>query len=307
MCCSTYTYKFTETAIKYYVQRSFIYFYLRILLFLLMFFWPTKAVLMQFINNLSILRAVFLSSTISLHTIMFINYFKKTKYVKNEVKLMNRMITIWEKLNSLNQSVKERLINRKAYFFEIFSLTIIIIILCHQDYERKRFKDTLSYTFYELLLLKSIYQKVNILSLLATIFDDLNKESEDVATIEELHSLTSTYNDLVRLGREINKSNGLYCLTVTLNTFIWTTYNLYKFIVITLLSFSKFPTLNVKMSMYLSFTWTFLQLFHITLMVIACDRVHMKANRFIFAFGDIVNRLELKTKNRHHAKVKDNL
>lgn len=293
----------TKTGVKYFEPKTKIAFYLRIILFELMFMLPVVPRIKLYLKKLTIIRVVYLSSTLSLHIILVINWFMTIKYVKNDVKIINTLIKIWQQVNPERTNIKVKYINRKIYLYEIYSFTLLIIILCHQDYVRGRFFDTLSYTFFELLLLKSIYQKVNVLFLLSSIFKDLNKKiTTDMNTFEDFQFFINIYNQLIAIGKKLNQINGYYFLAVSLNSFIWLTYNLYKFVVINVLSFEKFPTLNVSMSIYLSCTWTGLQIFHFTFVVIGCCLVEATANEFTYVFGDMVQRLLHDRKNRYYNK-----
>lgn len=167
---------------------------------------------------------------------------------------------------------------RKRLFTEIGIVTFVSLILVHLDYMRGIVSDFFGYTIIEIMMLKSIFRKVFMLTMILRAFKNIN---DKIAEVNPIHiiNINNFYKKLQLVAMEVNSFNNVSYLVLSMKTFIFITYNMYKLIIFYQNS-SKFPSPNIILSWYLTAVWTPLYILHLYVIISCCDEIESSIKKF---------------------------
>lgn len=259
----------------------------RIILLEFIFVAPITPKIPEWIGQKTIIRYVYTFCTFSLHMFILLNYFLTVKNNTCTLKTLNNIVKVWKTLEN-NTTFYQTLLLKRIYFYELLFMFIMLIIFLQQDYLREiAWQDTLAFTCSEILVLKIIFQKMQILLYIFYLFKTLNYKSKN-GEIQFIDKAMILYHKINQITKQTNQYNGLFFLIITVNSFTWLIYNSYKFVVISLYQDFNLRTL---VSFYLCFTWTGIQVFHLGTIVVTCQKVVDASNNFKFAINGNFNNL----------------
>lgn len=277
------------------------FFFIRIIFYELLFFSVIIPRLTTILTNINILRSVFIVSTISVQTLLMLNYYILISKREEYVKMLNNILNLWRCV-SKSKNFTYLFMNQRIYVYEIIFTIMVSTILLLQDLLAHQWQDAISYTLVEIFILQSIFEKINILYLLHTVMKELNLTRKKYFFVN-VNSLSKNVCLFKYLFSSFTKINCWFFLNLSFNTFIWVTYNTYKFIIMTIFEFSKFPTKNVKMSFVVSWTWTLLHIFQLVTLIVIFEKIGNEIKNFRFSLLKIFCETRIVRTRRRYTEL----
>ncbi|XP_028134276.2 uncharacterized protein LOC114329392 [Diabrotica virgifera virgifera] len=251
---------------------------------------------LRVISNLFV---VFMLCTLSTQIMSMYRVFLYLRHGKSFVKILNSVIKIWKNLQGDNNLFRGIFVNRKIYCIQLLLIFFVVSLLATEDFIRgHQLTDMLSYSLTEILVLISILEKVNVILMFKKVFGVLRQRIKG-SKMDSVEDIYDKYYALHKLLEKYSKLNSGFFFYVIVNCFIWSMYNIYKFIILIFFEFTKFPTRNFSMSILLSFTWIFLHFFHLAILIWAYNKVNVEKKNFIYDLSLKFCSLGVETRRRY--------
>nr|CAI5859093.1 unnamed protein product [Callosobruchus analis] len=265
-------------------------------IFLSCTFWRLKL----FIRYTNIIRCVFIVCTLSVPFIVLLNSTVILTYRKAHTKMLNELLLL---IRGTRRRGSSDILERSFHIIQALLIVSVTASLVTLDYLRSTFVDMFSYSFFECLLLWAVLDKINILLLFLKLLESLTENIKKGGMVTAVESCQQ-HLKLKGLIKVYGTVNRWFFLNLSIYTFVWITYNLYKFIVLHFFEYEKFPTRSFTISGVSTCLWTSLQLFHLASILFTYHRVSKADELFRYSVTGIIVKLDPLETHRHMSLVR---
>nr|CAH7760387.1 unnamed protein product [Callosobruchus chinensis] len=251
-------------------------------IFLSCTFWRLKL----FIRYINIIRCVFIVCTLSVPFIVLLNSTVILMYRKVHSDMLNKLLLMIS--NSRRRETSDDIFERNFHIIQALLFVLVTTSLVTLDY--MRISSNVSCL--------AVLDKINVLLLFLKLLENLtdNIKKGHIVTAVESCKQHSRLKGLIKLYGTVNR---WFFLNLSIYTFVWITYNLYKFIVLHFFDFEKFPTRSFTISGVSTCLWTSLQLFHLASIIYTYHRITKADENFRSSVTGIIVKLDTSEKHRH--------